>query len=105
MLTTHSGWQAIAGQRKTGRIAPAGRGTVSHINVGNHRPRWADEHYQTVIFGSNATDLRIAFLAAPLPVRNGEIDNCACIIFHLALQQGSGTMHVPYVMPSRCEAL
>jgi hypothetical protein len=74
-------------------------------SFGNHRPRWALEHYQDVIFGSNAMGPEVAFLPRLLLIRNGEIDNCACIIFHLASQQASGTIHVPYVMPSRCEAL
>jgi hypothetical protein len=92
-------------RKKTGRIEPGRSMECLAPSFGNHRPRWAVEHYQDVIFGSNATGTKVAFLPRLLLIRNCAIDNCTCIIFHLASQQASGTIHMPYVMPSRCEAL
>ena len=98
-----AGVEARHAKRPAGSLRPV-QG-VSRSSFGNHRPRWALEHYQDAIFGSNAMGPKVAFLPRLLLIRNCTIDNCACIIFHLASQQSSGTIHVPYVMPSRCEAL
>ena len=69
-------------------------------------PPMVPEHYQAVIFASNGT----------MPLGLPSCCDCCrwatarsiiaqCLIFHLASQQGSGKIPVPYVMPSRCEAL
>jgi hypothetical protein len=69
---------------------PGRSGNVSHLFWQPSPPRWAPKHYQVVIFASNVARPGVAFPPRLLLICNAQSVNCACPIFRLALQQGSG---------------